>query len=87
MVMKAEEWLDARFPIDVGENGEAVFCPMPGYMASLQFFVDTFGPTLEDALAAGKRGHELYDALMTTPGGTRGWDTYFRYWMDQGIFE
>ena len=78
--MSAEEWLTQRFGFDEW------FCPMPGYEASRQFFLDIFGPTLESALAAGKRGRDLYDALMATPGGARGWEIYFAYWLERGLF-
>ena len=77
--MTAADWLDQRF------GTVEWFCPMPGYTASRQFFIDTFGPTLEQALAAGKRGQDLYDALMATPGGTRGWEIYFRHWLERGL--
>lgn len=77
----AEQWFDERF-------GDAErFCPMPGYTGSRQFFLDVFGPTLKAALAEGKRGQSLYDALTATPGGTRGWELYFRYWLEHGILD
>lgn len=79
--MTAAEWLTQRF----GSGDE--FCPMPTYSASRRFFVDTFGPTLQQALAEGKRGQALYDALMATPGGTRGWELYFRSWLERGLLD
>ena len=78
--MSAEEWLTQRF------GSDEWLCPMPGYAASRQFFLDTFGATLEAAWNAGKRGRELCDALMATPGGTRGWEIYFAYWLERGLF-
>lgn len=78
--MTAAEWLAQRF----GNADE--FCPMPGFTASRQFFLDVFGQTLEAALQLGKRGRDLYDALMATPGGTRGWEIYFAYWLERGLF-
>lgn len=79
--MTAAEWLDQRFGTDEW------FCPMPSYTASRSFFLNVFGPTLEVALGDGKRGQALYDALMATPGGTRGWEIYFGYWLEHGLLD
>ena len=81
MATTAQEWFSQRF----GDSEE--FSPLPRHTASRQFFLDVFGPTFEAAYNAGKRGQELYEALLATPGGTRGWEIYFEDWLRRGLFD
>lgn len=75
--MTAQEWMILHFGAAVGD-----FTPMPCYMAECDFFLETFGPAVEDAL---RNGTSTYTAVMSVPGGTRGWEIYFEDWRLRGI--
>jgi len=81
--MTATEWLLSKgFRLSDMPDEKLGFEAIPGYVASVEFFEAVFYPAIAQAEQAGQSS---YQAVMSVPGGTRGWELYFEDWKRRGI--
>lgn len=81
--MTGKEWLMSKgFGVTEMPDGTDGFYQFNGDISSVSAFSSWFYPSIEQAE---KSTFSTYDAAMSAPGGTRGWEVYFEDWKARSI--